>query len=45
MSGDKLFIDTNIAPYLLSGDYTLAQLLNGNFFLYLIYNTISIIGL
>ncbi len=28
MSGDKLFIDTNIAIYLLSGDETLAILLN-----------------
>lgn len=34
MSGDKLFIDTNIALYLLSGDITLAQLLNGkNFYI------------
>ena len=28
MSGNKLFIDTNIALYLLSGDKTLAKLLN-----------------
>jgi len=28
MSGNKLFIDTNIALYLLSGDQTLAKLLN-----------------
>jgi predicted nucleic acid-binding protein len=28
MNGDKLFIDTNIVLYLLSGDETLASLLN-----------------
>lgn len=28
MSGNKLFIDTNIALYLLAGDKTLAKLLN-----------------
>ena len=28
MSGNKLFIDTNIALYLLAGDETLAKLLN-----------------
>lgn len=28
MSGDKLFVDTNIILYLLSGDETLASLLN-----------------
>jgi len=29
MNGSKLFIDTNIVLYLLSGDKTLASLLNG----------------
>lgn len=29
MSGDKLFLDTNIVLYLLDGDQTLAELLNG----------------
>lgn len=29
MSGDKLFVDTNVILYLLSGDQTLATLLDG----------------
>lgn len=29
MSGNKFFVDTNIVLYLLSGDKTLAELLNG----------------
>lgn len=29
MSGNKLFLDTNIILYLLNGDETLAELLNG----------------
>jgi len=29
MSGNKLFLDTNIILYLLNGDQTLAELLNG----------------
>ena len=28
MSGNKLFLDTNIILYLLNGDYTLSELLN-----------------
>jgi len=30
MSGNKLFLDTNIILYLLNGDLTLAELLNQN---------------
>jgi predicted nucleic acid-binding protein len=30
MNGNKLFLDTNIILYLLNGDQTLAELLNGN---------------
>jgi predicted nucleic acid-binding protein len=29
MNGNKLFLDTNIILYLLNGDQTLAELLNG----------------
>lgn len=29
MNGDKIFVDTNIILYLLNGDMTLAELLNG----------------
>jgi predicted nucleic acid-binding protein len=29
MNGNKVFVDTNIILYLLSGDITLAELLNG----------------
>ena len=29
MNGSKLFLDTNIILYLLNGDQTLAELLNG----------------
>lgn len=29
MSGNKIFLDTNILLYLLAGDETIAELLNG----------------
>ena len=32
MSGNKIFLDTNILLYLLSGDETIAELLNGKQF-------------
>jgi len=32
MSGNKVFLDTNIILYLLGGDKTIAELLNGNIF-------------
>lgn len=29
MNGNKLFLDSNVILYLLSGDYTVAEFLNG----------------
>lgn len=44
MNGNKLFLDSNIILYLLNGDETLAELLNGRQ-LYLCNYGIGVIGL
>ncbi len=44
MSGDKLFIDTNIALYLLSGDTTIAQLLNEKTFYISFITQLELLG-
>lgn len=44
MSGDKLFIDTNIALYLLSGDTTLARLLHEKTFYISFITQLELLG-
>lgn len=44
MSGNKIFLDTNIILYLLSGDETLAELLNGKQFYVSFITQLELLG-
>jgi predicted nucleic acid-binding protein len=44
MSGNKLFLDTNIILYLLSGDLTLTELLNGKQFYLSFISQLELLG-
>jgi len=44
MSGNKIFLDTNILLYLLSGDETIAELLNGKQFYISFITQLELLG-
>ena len=44
MSGNKIFLDTNILLYLLSGDITIAELLNGKQFYISFITQLELLG-
>ncbi len=44
MSGNKLFLDTNIILYFLSGDQTLSELLNGRQFVVSFITQLELLG-
>ena len=44
MSGNKVFLDTNILLYLLSGDETIAELLNGKQFYISFITQLELLG-
>jgi len=44
MSGNKIFLDTNILLYLLGGDTTIAELLNGKQFYIAFITQLELLG-
>ena len=44
MSGNKIFLDTNILLYLLAGDETIAELLNGKQFYISFITQLELLG-